>query len=188
MHNIVPSTDIACATTQSVDLGAKAIHSHVEEKPINELLKKLTLLKWGGDFFHNGKYISLTNTCTIDNFLFIFAVACSVQPLVCASYKDHCKFCKLLYTVGINGSNGEWNAAKYLWASEALGFSNTNDRVWDLYGSEYDMFVKYVKCFAENSVSISCSACQQVLSSRIFPEVLLRLVIIIMCTSKKVIH
>ncbi len=177
VHNIIPSANIASNTTQSVDLSAKAIHRHVEEKPINDLLKKLTLLKWGGDFFHNGKNISLTNTCTIDNFLFIFAAACSVQPLLCASYKDHCKFCKLLYTVGISGSNGEWNTAKYLWASQALGLSDTDDHVWNLYGSEYDMFVKYLTCFTENSVSISCSACQQVLSSRIVPEVLLRLVI-----------
>ena len=98
---------------------------------------------WGEETVDD-KLVRFTNTCPIDNFLFIFICILHVKPDLLQS--GHCVWCTTFCTALRHDLNGNWNAAKYLWLKDFCGFTVTR-REWDVHGTEYDMFIRHLHCF-----------------------------------------
>ena len=121
---------------------------------------KLTCPAWGGNDYFKGKRVFLDNTCTIDNLLWIISTMINNYPLLRRVLNDSQQdICRHLLMVCTHVSHGDWVQAKIHWLHRVckMELQVHQKQTWDAFGSEYDMFARYMSAFQSNHQKSSCS-------------------------------
>ena len=157
------NTNIGLQTNNTTFNNSKEQHDETTFKNVTEQNDK-QLLKgpaWGGIIEHNGRKIKLLNTCTIDNFIYILSLLKNINKDLFASVREHCEQCSILYEMCCHGQMSDWNKAKQIWLTKicCLGKTSSNalSNVWNIFGTEYEYSIKYLKCLTSHSIIVKCS-------------------------------
>ncbi len=121
-------------------LSLKEFKSHVPE--------------WGGHIRFHENYITLSNTCTIDYYLFSLWVMNKQNMSIFEEFKsfDSNKY-KLIKSITSNIEQNNWNKAKELWILKIMNYdiSYIDNNDISLFGSEDLMFFQYFSKYIKNS-------------------------------------
>ena len=104
----------------------------------------------------------MTNTCTIDNFLFSFWVLFKIVPDFIES-KRLLNHTETIIEIIENIQNYNWNKAKELWILKVMLYNGTvKDNSISLFGSESTHFLDYLSEYQEHKFIQSCQiSCQK---------------------------
>ena len=101
---------------------------------------------WAGKCALNGKQYSLTNTCPIDNLIFLL-ISYFKDAQLNKPYQDY-QIIKLLGQMSKLAKSGQWTAAKVTWLIDTKQFKPTEhviQKKWDIYNSEDNAVVDHLK-------------------------------------------
>ena len=144
----------------------------------NSFTTQLQVLKgphWGGVIHYNKRTITLTNTCTIDNFMYIFSTLFKWQPYLFNPLFGHCENCDNLCEMCSFGANEEWESARLVWLTKMCNFGGKNKtNTWDLYGTEIMFFISHLKCLLGFKLILTCSEAICPIKERHTAEIIFR--------------
>ena len=115
-------------------------------------LKYVKCPTYGRTHMYNGLQITLTDTCHLDNLLMIYCTylssgkinGCGVVGKVLARWK----------TLSISSS---WEHAKIIWCEQVLCKIIDGPILFDLYGTEYERFVKHIGEIQGMHSTVTCA-------------------------------
>ena len=124
------------------------------------------LPKWGGnimlDFTHTDDFdgLEIRNSCTIDYILLGFWISSKISAPIASLMTKQLENNDLINSIiriihCIDAE--EWNRAKTLWILEVLDMKPNNNNFFDLLGTEFEFFSKYLRFFQE--IKFSCTSC-----------------------------
>ena len=142
---------------------------------------KISSPAWGGKIVYQGKTIHLDNTCPLDNMLFIFVQIYLEQVVSQWLDGNQSPLCILLNRIAnLVHTKGEWVLAKIWWlttfCAKKFSVGKAKIQTWNLYGSEFEMFVQHLGDLQGSSQRSQCSnkACPNPNRSRVTPDISLR--------------
>jgi hypothetical protein len=113
--------------------------------------------KWGANFYYKNQLIDVSNTCTIDNFLFAFWVLSRIVPNFIEKMPKLNHRDTLVYII-TNIENYDWNKAKKLWIINVMKNEiDLEKKSLSLFGSEHDQFLEFLKDFQCYKITQACS-------------------------------
>jgi hypothetical protein len=131
-------------------LSLKEFKSHVPE--------------WGGNIRFQNNYITLSDTCTIDYYLFSMWVIYKQNTSILEGFKlfDSEKY-RLIQSIISNIEKKYWDKAKELWVLKIMNYdisslnnNNNNNNNISLFGSEDMMFIQYIRKYQEYRLIQKC--------------------------------
>ena len=143
---------------------------------ISEKARASSVPSWGGQLLRRGKKITLCNTCPIDNLLVIFHNVLSVQEDIKSAFsRSKSLVSQTLISVHEHFLREEWAAGKYIWLSAICGYKD-RDPIWDVYGSEFERFVKHLGAIQGSIDFSTCTSasCSEPYTERTSSEINLR--------------
>lgn len=114
--------------------------------------------KWGGSIEKNNKKIKVTNTCTIDYYLFAFWFLFKISPnfLEGLNEIDELKT-QTLKNIIQNIDKLNWNKAKELWILKIMNIEVLPEASSiSLFGSELNQFTRYLSDFQKHQIIQKC--------------------------------
>ena len=136
-------------------------------KPTSNVEQRSAIPSWGGSIATENRIVKLSNTCPVDNWLMLLAVANLAHPKAYRAawnmgYKD--EIAKVFRFVPLC----QYLEAK-LHIAKMNGLEPVNDMI-NMYGNEQEMFVRYLSFAYEHSIRSTCSskACPQGALEKIF--------------------
>ena len=114
--------------------------------------------KWSAEINYKGFIkVKVVNTCTIDYFLFALWVLDKMYPAF-LNLLPVIELSDILKKIINNIDLLNWNTARHLWIVEIMKYSKEprNLRI-SLFGSEYDMFIKYLLIYQLHDVKQICT-------------------------------
>jgi len=122
--------------------------------------------KWGALFKYNGVNIHVTDTCTIDYFLFGFWILSQIVPNFIRNIPELEKT-DALKNIVTNINIFNWNKVRELWIFEVIGHNFRNLKSISLFGSEYTNFLRHISDYQkyklQQQCTISCSENNRIL-------------------------
>ena len=143
---------------------------HTKRKDTNKARKKVLQNKstdhkmegipWGGRVSVDGIAVTLSNTCTIDNLLFITWVLIRSEKSINMWMQEKAATipaCRALLKAGEHFTSKQWALGKTVWLKTFnLGEPNENS-VWDVWGGESEQFVMHYGFAQETFTESLCS-------------------------------
>ena len=126
--------------------------------PTDANSSQVNVLPWGGDLFLQGRMVTLTNTCPIDNCLMIIYLL-SKQSSKISDFLAHSNevaaqtLCKCFEYIDA----GEYSMSKLEWLDSLNGMQPTSP-VLDVWGNEETLFTQHLMPLIKSCVSSSCSS------------------------------
>ena len=105
-----------------------------------------------------GRFISFSNTCPIDNVLYILHNILSMRSDIKETLsRSDILVCKTLLEVHNYFLQGRWSHGKYAWLTKLCGYGDT-ESPWDVYGSEFERVVKFLSGIQGSKVFSTCTS------------------------------
>ena len=122
---------------------------------------KAHIPKWGGTISFNGENVMLTNTCTIDYFLFAFWVLEKLVPHFLENIPNLEKtplLKEIIQAIDIYN----WNKAKEIWIVKIMNYIDIPiQNTISMFGSVNDRFIRYLSEYQRYRVYQTCDSCNQ---------------------------
>ena len=100
--------------------------------------------RWGESFTIGGPTIQLSDTCPIDNMIFIIFKLMSDDSFV-SQLRTGSEVAQMFKSIHDLGQAGEWTAAKVMWLIRmANQIIHVDSDSWSIQGGEYERFVQYL--------------------------------------------
>jgi hypothetical protein len=126
---------------------------------INEIIPdfKAHVPLWGGDIMYRNKPVSVTNTCTIDYYLFSLWVLSKIVPNFIENLPNLKHRDKIIEIIS-NIESLNWNGAKELWILDVMKYNeNVKNNTISLFGSEDNRFLQFLSEYQEHALIQSCN-------------------------------
>ena len=133
----------------------------VQDEPITSTYDFISDFKthvpfWGANITYKKKLVYVTNTCTIDNFLFAFWVLFKIVPdffekILPLDQRE------TIIEIVEKIQNNDWNEAKELWIIKVMKYNRRiKDGTISLFGSKSSHFLDYLSKYQEHKLIQSC--------------------------------
>jgi hypothetical protein len=119
---------------------------------------KSAVPKWGGSINYKNKIVTISDTCTIDYFLFAFWVMFKVNNDLIEGFKSYNnEQYDIIKDIIDKIENHNWNKAKELWIIKIMKYKiSSSIKNISLFGSEDLMFFSYLSKYQEYQIVQKC--------------------------------
>ena len=137
------------------DLSDKSNNDYEKRIDIEINNLKIHVPKWGATITYKNKKVFLSNTCTIDNFLFAFWILYKSDILFLDLEMNEKS--KTIIEIVKNIDKLNWDKAREIWVNEIMNYKEypINNSI-SLYGSDRERFYSYLHDFQQHSVFQLC--------------------------------
>ena len=113
--------------------------------------------KWGGYIYNGNKKIKITNTCTIDNYLFALWVLSKTimnfQDRLDPQQDNTMKLKEIINNI----DSYNWSRSREIWAFEIMKVKTDDSNQIDFFGTIEDKFTKYLNQYQKHELRQKCS-------------------------------